>query len=184
MLILNYHLQCIQTKPRTDVASKCFSNINWAVKVIETVQKIWCWNLCSMIWIDTGLIPSSVNWAFTSHRKNQRETIRHLITDSSCSSEMIGLLIRCSYFIPCSISDTVRVIFWVILSVRLQKPTDYLRQTWYHCSFEFIRKFLKCLAHLAGLLKIQTCPIREFWSNPTTKRRWLSDNIGALKTWI
>ena len=130
MLILNYHLQCIQTKLRTDVASKCFSNINWAVKVIETVQKIWCWNLCSMIWIDTGLIPSSVNGAFTSHRKNQRETIRHLITDSSCSSEMIGLLIRCSYFIPCSISDTVWVIFWVIfwviLSVRLQKPTDYL----------------------------------------------------------
>ena len=83
---------------------------------------------------DTGLIPSSVNWAFTSNRKNQRETIRHLITDSSCSSEMIGLLMRCSYFIPCSISDTFLVIswvifwviLWVILSVRLQKPTDYL----------------------------------------------------------
>jgi len=42
------------------------------------------------------------------------------------------------------------------------------------------------LAHIAGLLKIHTCPIREFWSNltKTTKRRWLSDNIGALKTWI
>ena len=42
------------------------------------------------------------------------------------------------------------------------------------------------MAHLAGLLKIQTCPIREFWSNLTknTTRRWLFDNIGALKTRI
>ena len=31
-----------------------------------------------------------------------------------------------------------------------------------------------------------TCPIRELWSNltKTTTRRWLSDNIGALKTQI
>ena len=37
---------------------------------------------------------------------------------------------------------------------------------------------------MAGLLKIHTCPIHEFWSNltKTTTRRWLSDNIGALKT--
>ena len=42
------------------------------------------------------------------------------------------------------------------------------------------------MANIAGLLKIHTCPIREFWSNltKTTTRRWLSDNIGALKTRI
>jgi len=42
------------------------------------------------------------------------------------------------------------------------------------------------LAHIAGLLKIHTCPIREFWSNltKTTTRRCLSDNISALKTRI
>ena len=34
--------------------------------------------LCSMIWIATGLISSSVNWAFTCYRRNQREIIRHL----------------------------------------------------------------------------------------------------------
>ena len=53
-------------------------------------------------------------------------------------------------------------------------------------SIGFTRKSLKCLANIAGLLKIHSCPIREFWSNltKTTKRRWLSDNIGALKTRI
>ena len=42
------------------------------------------------------------------------------------------------------------------------------------------------MANIAGLLKIHTCPIREFWSNltKTTTRRWLFDNIGALKTRI
>ena len=42
------------------------------------------------------------------------------------------------------------------------------------------------MANIAGLLKIHTCPIREFWSNLTkiTTRRWLFDNIGALKTRI
>ena len=41
------------------------------------------------------------------------------------------------------------------------------------------------MANIAGLLKIHTCPIREFWSNltKTTTRRW-SDNIGAMKTRI
>ena len=93
--------------------------------------------LCSMMWIATGLIPSSVNWAFKKYRK-----IREKLWGTS----------RYSYFISFSISDTFWVIFWVILwvilAVRLQKPIDYLRQTWYHCSFGFTRKSLKCLAVL------------------------------------
>ena len=42
------------------------------------------------------------------------------------------------------------------------------------------------MANIAGLLKIPTCPIHEFWSNLTkiTTRRCLSDNICALKTRI
>ena len=48
------------------------------------------------------------------------------------------------------------------------------------------KEISQCLANIAGLLKIHTRPIRKFWSNltKTTTRRWLSDNIGALKTRI
>ena len=81
------------------------------------------------------------------------------------------------------LSDILSDILSDTLSDSCSAASDYLRQTWYHCSFGFTRKSLKCLANIAGLLKIHTCQIREFWSNltKTTTRRWLSDNIGALK---
>ena len=131
--------------------------------------------LCFMIWIATGLIPSSVNWAFTCYRKNQREIIRHLMF-------LFHPFLNIWYFL----SDILSDILSDTLSDSCSAASDYLRQTWYHCSIGFTRKSLKCLANIAGLLKIHTCPIRKFWSNltKTTTRRWLSDNIGALKTRI
>ena len=111
--------------------------------------------LCSMIWIATGLIPSSVNWAFTCYRKNQREIIRHL------KMFLFHPFLNIWYFLSDILSDT--------LSDSCSAASDYLRQTWYHCSIGFTRKSLKCLANIAGLLKIHTCPIRKFWSNLTKK---------------
>jgi len=128
--------------------------------------------LCFMIWIATGLIPSSVNWVFTCYRTNQREIIRHL------KMFLFHPFLNIWYFLSDIPIDT--------LSDSCSAASDYLRQTWYHCSFGFTRKSLKCLVNIAGLLKIHTCPIREFWSNltNTTIRRWMSDNIGAMKTRI
>ena len=132
--------------------------------------------LCSMIWIATGLIPSSVNWAFTCYRNNQREINRHL--------KMFPLhpFLNIWYLL----NDILGDILSETLSDSCSSASDYLRQTWYHCSFGFTRKSFKCLANITGLLKIHSCPIREFWSNltKTTTRRWLFDNIGALKTRI
>ena len=130
--------------------------------------------LCSMIWIATGLIPSSVNLAFACYRKNQREIIRHL------KMFLFHPFRNIWYFL----SDILSDILSDTLSDSCSAASDYLRQTWYHCSFGFTRKSLKCLANIACLLKIHDCPIREFWSNltKTTTRRWLSDNFKQLNS--
>jgi len=148
MHILNNLLQCLQTK-------------------LECLQ---------MKWIATGLIPLSVNWAFTCFRRNQREIIRYL------KMFLFHPFLNIWYFL----SDILSDILSDTRSDSCSAASDYLRQTWYHCSIGFTRKSLKCLAKIAGLLKIHTCPIRKFWSNltKTTTRRWLSDNIDALKTRI
>ena len=123
--------------------------------------------LCSMIWIATGLIPLLINWAFTSYRKNQREIMRHL------KIFLFHLFLNIWYFL----SDILSDILSDTLSDSCSAASDYLRQTWCHCSIGFTRKSLKCLANIAGLLKIHTCPIRKFWSlhvvgHPTISVPW------------
>ena len=97
--------------------------------------------LCSMIWIATGLIPSSVNWAFTCYRNNQRKINRHL------KMFLLHPFLNIWYLL----NDILGDILSETLSDSCSSASDYLRQTWYHCSFGFTRKSFKCLANIAGL---------------------------------
>ena len=90
-------------------------------------------NIISIIWIATGLIRSSVNWAFTCYRNNQREINRHL------KMFLFHPFLNIWYLL----NDILGDILSETLSDSCSSASDYLRQTWYHCAMRGRDLFLE-----------------------------------------